>query len=46
MNYYKGEDQIEDDYASAENPQIVSEVFKKLVEELDPLSAQFLKPII
>ena len=39
-NYYKGDDR-EDDYVCAGNPQVVSEDFKKLVEELDPDSAQF-----
>lgn len=31
----------EDDFASAGNPQVVSEDFKNLVEELDPKAAQF-----
>lgn len=39
-NYYQGDDR-EDDYVCAGNPQVVSEDFKKLVEELDPDSAQF-----
>lgn len=39
-NYYKGDDR-EEDYVSAGNPQVVSEDFKNLVEELDPNAAQF-----
>ena len=41
VNYYFGEEQIEEDYVSAGNPQIVSEDFKKLVEEFDSNAAQF-----
>ena len=41
-HYYMGEaETIEDDLVSAGNPQVVSEEFKKLVEELDPQAAQF-----
>ena len=46
--YYNGEkDRIEEDYTCGGNPQIVSEEFKNLVEELDPQAAQFFtaKPI-
>lgn len=41
------EDDREDDYVCAGNPQVVSEDFKNLVEELDPTAAQFFlaKPI-
>ena len=40
--YYKNEaDTIERDLVSAGNPQVVSEEFKKLVEDLDPEAAQF-----
>lgn len=39
-NYYKGDDR-EDDYVCAGNPQVVSEDFKNLVEEIDPNAAQF-----
>lgn len=38
--YYQGDD-IEEDYVCAGNPQVVSEEFKNLVEELDPKAAQF-----
>ncbi len=41
VNYYFGEEQIEEDYVTAGNPQIVSEDFKQLVEEFDPNAAQF-----
>lgn len=41
VNYYDGTEQIEEDYPCAGNPQIVSEEFKNLVEELAPNAAQF-----
>jgi len=41
-NYYKGDDR-EEDYVCAGNPQVVSEDFKNLVEELDPKAAQFFR---
>lgn len=41
-HYYSGENEtVERDLVSAGNPQVVSEEFKKLVEELDPEAAQF-----
>ena len=39
-HYYK-EDSREEDFVCAGNPQVVSEDFKNLVEELDPKAAQF-----
>lgn len=39
-NYYKS-DVREEDYVCAGNPQVVSEDFKNLVEELNPKAAQF-----
>jgi len=41
VNYYNGEPQVEQDFVSAGNPQIVSGDFKNLVERFSPLSAQF-----
>ena len=44
---YESEDfKIERDLVCAGNPQVVSEDFKKLVEELDPEAAQFFETVI
>jgi len=39
--YTEGDEVIEDDHTNAGSPQVVSEGFKKLVEDFDPDAAQF-----
>ncbi len=44
--FYYHEDDREEDFVCAGNPQVVSENFKRLVEDLDPNAAQFFSTTI